>query len=63
LECTQRYDCLVVTFGALFYYAEPMELISIPEEHMKVVKMEDENSEVKRYLFKRTDGEEEEELN
>jgi hypothetical protein len=44
------------------YYAQLVELISIPEGHMKAVKMEDDDSEVKRYLFKSTDGDEEEEL-
>ena len=61
-ESTQRYDSWVVTFRVCFYYAELMELISIPEGHLKAIKMEDDNSEVKRYLFKRTEGEEEEEL-
>ena len=62
LESTQRYDCWVATFGECFYSAQLMELISIPEGHMKAVKMEDDDSDVKRYIFKRTEGEEEEEL-
>ena len=51
-----------MTVGSCFYYAQLMELISIPKGHMKAIKMEDDNSEVKRYLFKSTEGEEEEEL-
>ena len=39
-----------------------MEIISIPEGHMKAIKLEDDNIGVKRDLFKSIDGEEEEEL-
>ena len=63
-ESTQRYELWVVIFRVCLYYAQLMELISIPEGHLKAIKMADDNSEneVKRYLFKRSEGEEEEEL-